>query len=144
MKISSKGEYGIRALFDLAQHYEKGSRRSREISKAQGLQEPYLNQLLIKLRTAGLIDSLRGPQGGHVLARPPQQITLYEIIKELEGDISPVAHDVKPVPLSELLDEVWQQIEDYTRRVLQETTLETLVERYTQRYEAIEPQMYYI
>ncbi len=142
MKISSKAEYGLRALFDLAQHYEQSPRRSREISEAQGtLSEDYLNQLLIQLRKAGLINSLRGPQGGHVLARPPGQITLYEVVRELEGDISPVAHDVKAIPFDAVLNEVWRNIENETRQILQGTTLEDLCERYNQKQAQT---MYYI
>lgn len=145
MKVTSKGEYGIRALFDLAQHYEQGSRRSREISEAQQLQEAYLNQLLIKLRTAGLINSLRGPQGGHVLARPPRQITLYEIISKLEDeDVSPMAHNVKRVLLDSVLDKVWKEIEIVTLKILQETTLQDLLERYTELTKEPEPDMYFI
>ena len=65
MYISSKGEYGIRALFDLAQHYDAGPIQSRDIRVRQRLDENYLNQILISLRKAGLIESTRGPQGGH-------------------------------------------------------------------------------
>jgi len=141
MKISSKGEYGLRALFDLAQHYEQTPRRSREIGEAQGVPEDYLNQLLITMRKAGLINSLRGPQGGHTLARHPAQITLYEIIRELEGDISPVAHAVEPAPLDKVLNVIWQEIEEQTLRILQETTLEDLCERHSRNQASM---MYYI
>ncbi|HEX2909256.1 MAG TPA: Rrf2 family transcriptional regulator [Chloroflexia bacterium] len=141
MKISSKGEYGLRALFDLAQHFEQNPRRSREIAEAQGLQEDYLNQLLITLRKAGLINSLRGPQGGHVLARPPHQITLYEIIRELEGDISPVAHAVDKAPIDNVLNQIWSQIEQETMSILQSTTLADLTERFAQSQTE---NMYYI
>ena len=72
MRISSKGEYGLRALFDLAQRYGEGPIQSHDIHLRQGIDENYLNQILIVLRKAGLIDSVRGPQGGHRLARPPR------------------------------------------------------------------------
>ena len=144
MKISSKGEYGLRALFDLSQHYEQSPRRSREIGEAQGVPEDYLNQLLITLRKAGLINSLRGPQGGHVLARAPRQITLYEVVRELEGDITPVAHNAEPVALDDILSEVWTDIQTETIRILQATTLEDLCERYNQRQLQRSQMMYYI
>jgi Rrf2 family protein len=76
MRISSKGEYGLRALFDLAQRYGEGPIQSDDIAARQGIPANYLNQMLILLRRAGLIDSLRGPQGGHMLARSPEQINL--------------------------------------------------------------------
>lgn len=144
MKISSKSEYGLRALFDLAEHFEQSPRRSREIGLSQKIPEDYLNQLLIYLRKAGLINSLRGPQGGHVLARPPAQITLFEIVQVLEGDISPVAHQVEPIPFDVVLNEVWTRIEDDTTRVLRETTLQDLCERYQERQNASSEAMYYI
>ncbi len=141
MKISSKGEYGLRALFDLTKHYEQSPRRSREIGEAQSVPEDYLNQLLITLRKAGLINSLRGPQGGHVLARHPQQITLLEVIRELEGDVSPVAHSVEGKPIDKVLNEIWQEVEDETVKILSAVTLEDLYERYNHKQEQV---MYYI
>jgi Rrf2 family protein len=141
MKISSKGEYGLRALFDLTQHFDQSPRRSREIGEAQSVPEDYLNQLLITLRKAGLINSLRGPQGGHVLARPPQQITLLEVIRELEGDVSPLAHSVEATPVDKVLIDIWQQVEDETVKILGSITLEDLLERYNHKQEQV---MYYI
>ena len=89
MRISSKGEYGLRALFDLAQRYGEGPIQSHDIHQRQGVDENYLNQILIVLRKAGLIESVRGPQGGHRLARPPAQITLLEALVALEGPLLP-------------------------------------------------------
>lgn len=141
MKISSKGEYGLRALFDLTLHYDQSPRRSREIGEAQRVPEDYLNQLLITLRKAGLINSLRGPQGGHILARPPQQITLLEVIRELEGDVSPMAHSVEPTPIDKVLNDIWQSVEDETVKILSGITLEDMVERFNHKQEQV---MYYI
>ena len=89
MRISSKGEYGLRALFDLTQRYGAGPVQSHDIHVRQGIDENYLNQILISLRKAGLIESVRGPQGGHRLARPPAQITLLEVVTALEGPLLP-------------------------------------------------------
>jgi len=146
MKISSKGEYGLRALFDLAQHYESRPRRSREIAEAQSVAEDYLNQLLIILRKAGLINSLRGPQGGHVLARPPHQITLYDAVFVLEGPMTPVdyANELKDkyrAPVDDLLNPIWEEIEQETVRILKDISLADLCERYSSRQF---PAMYHI
>lgn len=89
MRISSKSEYGLRALFDLAQHYGEGPIQSRDIHDRQGIDENYLNQILILLRKAGLIESLRGPQGGHRLSREPARITVLEALTALEGPLLP-------------------------------------------------------
>jgi Rrf2 family transcriptional regulator, cysteine metabolism repressor len=136
MKISSKGEYGLRALFDLAQHYGSRPRRSRDIAEAQSVAEDYLNQLLIILRKAGLINSVRGPQGGHILARAPHLITLYDAVTELEGTLSPVDYanelrESRQAPVDVVLMPIWDEIELETTRILKETTLEHLVERYS-------------
>jgi len=71
MKISTRGEYGIRAMMELAQRYGEGYVQSSTIAEVRDVPENYLYQLLITLRKAGLIRSRRGPKGGHMLARPP-------------------------------------------------------------------------
>ena len=71
MRISTRGDYGIRAMLELAQRYGEGYLQSSEIAAARAVPERYLCQLLILLRKAGLIKSRRGPGGGHALARPP-------------------------------------------------------------------------
>jgi Rrf2 family cysteine metabolism transcriptional repressor len=126
MRISSKGEYGLRALFDLALHYGEGPIQSRDIHERQGIDENYLNQILILLRKAGLIESVRGPQGGHRLARPPAQIDLLEVLVALEGPLLPTdtARDgeVAAEPLDRaLIRDVWDgaraTIESYFRGI---------------------------
>ncbi|MDR7521454.1 MAG: Rrf2 family transcriptional regulator [Armatimonadota bacterium] len=89
MKVSTRAEYGIRALLDLAAHYGEGPVHTRAIARRQGLPEPYLNQLMATLRHAGLVTSKRGPAGGHALARPPAEITLREAFGVLEGSTAP-------------------------------------------------------
>ena len=91
MRISCKVEYGIRALLDLALHSQSGPSLSRETANRQGIPETYLNQLLLQLRRGGLITSVRGPRGGHMLARTPDSITVLEIMEALEGPLVVVA-----------------------------------------------------
>lgn len=90
MKVSSRGEYGLRALYDLAEHYAEGAVPSADIARRQHIPPNYLNQLLIVLRRSGLIQSERGRRGGHRLARPPQAITLGEAVEVLDGTTAPV------------------------------------------------------
>src|SRR5690242_18874885 len=85
MRLSSKTDYGLRALIDLALHEGGLPVQSHDIAMRQGIPESYLNQLLILLRRAGLIRSLRGPQGGHHLARPVRAISIADIIGALDG-----------------------------------------------------------
>jgi Rrf2 family cysteine metabolism transcriptional repressor len=138
MRISSKGDYGLRALFDLAQRYGEGPIQSDDIATRQGIPVNYLNQLLITMRRAGLIDSLRGPQGGHMLARAPETITLLDVLTTLEGPLlpsEPTRDDLSPtVPEDhELVDEVWVGLRARLEALLAEMTLDDLCQRKRQR-----------
>lgn len=146
MRISSKGEYGLRALFDLAQHYGEGPIQSEAIAARQGVPVNYLNQLLLTLRRAGLIESLRGPQGGHMLAHAPDQITLLTALTALEGPLLPgdgVRDDLTPSQPEDisLIDEVWSDVRREVERLLSQLTLEDLCQRKRQRSGQV---MYYI
>jgi Rrf2 family protein len=90
MKVSTKGDYGIRALIELAHRYgEVRPTQSSEIAARQKVPESYLEQLLTTLRRAGFIRSVRGPQGGHALVRDPRGLRVSEVIEALEGPIMP-------------------------------------------------------
>lgn len=146
MRISSKGEYGLRALFDLAQHYGEGLMQSEDIATRQGIPVNYLNQMLILLRRAGIIDSLRGPQGGHVLARPPDQITLLEALTVLEGPLMPTDTTRDDLAATqpedrEVVCEVWESLRTTIEKALRDVTLDDLCQRKRQRAGHV---MYYI
>jgi len=85
MKISTKGEYGLRAMLYIATHGDRGPVTSHEIAQRQGVPEPYLRQILALLSRDRLILSNRGPSGGHVLARSANAISLRQIFMTLEG-----------------------------------------------------------
>ncbi|MBW2028165.1 MAG: Rrf2 family transcriptional regulator [Deltaproteobacteria bacterium] len=87
MKLSTRGRYGTRMMLDLAQHYKNGPVQIGDIAKRQDISVKYLEQLIIPLKKANLIKSLRGPKGGHMLATPPHKITVGQIVKVLEGGI---------------------------------------------------------
>jgi Rrf2 family protein len=88
MRISTRGDYGIRALIELALHFgETRPMQSSEIATRQRIPESYLEQLLTTLRKAGFIRSVRGPQGGHALIRDPGALPVSEVIEALEGAI---------------------------------------------------------
>lgn len=94
MKLSTRGEYGLRAMIYLAQvdaersEQERGLRHAQEISDAQGIPTHYLKQILSQLRSCGLIRSVRGPAGGHGLARSAGEIVVGEVIECLEGTMT--------------------------------------------------------
>ena len=80
MKLSTKGRYGVKAMFDLALHHGEGPIALKSIAERQGISEHYLEQLIAVLRKAGLVKSVRGAQGGYSLAREPENITVGDII----------------------------------------------------------------
>ena len=90
MRVSTRGRYGLRALVDLAIHATAGPVALREIAERQGVSESYLEQVFASLRKAGLVTALRGPQGGYELGRPAAEITAGDVLRVLEGPISPV------------------------------------------------------
>ena len=87
MRLSTRSRYGARLMQDLAQHYDKGPVRIGEIAKRQDMPVKYLEQLIIPLKRSDLVMSVRGPKGGHMLARPPEKISFGQIVRALEGGI---------------------------------------------------------
>lgn len=85
MKLSTKSRYGTRLLLDMAQHYDQGPIQLGDIAKRQEISVKYLEQIIIPLKKAKYVLSVRGPKGGHFLARPPEEITLGEIVALLEA-----------------------------------------------------------
>jgi Rrf2 family iron-sulfur cluster assembly transcriptional regulator len=88
MKLSTRSRYGTRMMLDLAQHYDDGPVQVGDIARRHDISVKYLEQLIIPLKKANYIKSVRGPKGGHVLAKPPEEITVGEVVKVLEGGIS--------------------------------------------------------
>ena len=95
MKLSTKGKYGVRAVFEIARHYGKGPITIKEIVERQGISISYLEQILYRLGKAGLVESVRGPAGGYLLARKPSDLTIGDIIRTLEGPIA-LSHCLEP------------------------------------------------
>lgn len=88
MKISTKGRYGLRAMFEIAKAYEQGPVIMSTISKNQGISRKYLHSLLTPLKSAGLVRSVLGSRGGFSLSKTPSQISVKEIVAVLEGPLS--------------------------------------------------------
>jgi Rrf2 family transcriptional regulator, iron-sulfur cluster assembly transcription factor len=84
MKLSTRSRYGTRLMLDMAQHYNQGPIQLGDIAKRQDVSVKYLEQIIIPLKKARYIKSVRGPKGGHLLARPPAEITVGEIVALLE------------------------------------------------------------
>ena len=132
MKFSTRSRYGVRLMLDLARHYEKGPVQLGDISKTEEISEKYLGQIVIQLKSSGLINSVRGAQGGYLLARNPQSITVLDIVQCLEGEIKIIdCLEDKPncVRNSKCASyEVWRVLNDNIIETLKKYTLIDLIE----------------
>jgi Rrf2 family protein len=133
MKVSTRAHYGLRAMTELAAAYDQGLMPLSEIARSEQLPLAYLEQLIAELRRAGLVEGIRGVHGGYRLARRPEEISVGDIYRVLEGPIAPVdctTEDYLPgtcaVEDSCLSRSVWARVRDSIVAVLDTTTLEDL------------------
>jgi Rrf2 family protein len=132
MKISTRTRYGMRAILELALAYNSGPLQIKVIAERQKISNKYLEQLVGIIKTAGLVRSLRGPHGGYVLAKPPQDIKLSEIVKVLEGSVLTVEcvenEQACPSYADCITRRLWIEVNDAILNVLTGKTLADLVE----------------
>ncbi|RUL89686.1 RrF2 family transcriptional regulator [Tautonia sociabilis] len=128
MKRSAKAEYACLAMLALARHRpEEPPMRIREISEAQGIPERYLVQILLYLKGAGLVSSVRGASGGYRLTRPPDRISIAEVLMAIDG---PEEHPREPQnPEARALTSVWEEVRRAEQAVLDRISLADLTER---------------
>lgn len=124
MKISTKGRYGLTIMMELAAKFGEGPTSLKSIAERNQLSEHYLEQLVAPLRNAGLVKSVRGAYGGYVLSKEPESITSGDIIRILEGPISPVDFTEEDDPAKR---DLWLRIRDSIANVLDSTTLADLI-----------------
>jgi Rrf2 family transcriptional regulator, iron-sulfur cluster assembly transcription factor len=96
MKLSTKSRYGTRMIMDLAQHYGQGAIQLGEIANRQNISLKYLEQIIRPLKKAGFVKSFRGAKGGHILNKPPEEVTVGEVVGLLEGGQTLVNCDADP------------------------------------------------
>lgn len=125
MKLSTKGRYGVQALFELALHEGAGPISLKLIAERQSLSEHYLEQLAAPLRKAGLITSVRGAQGGYVLGRPAAKITVGDVLRVLEGPLD--ADEEEPGATASPTSDVWRRVRQAIIDVVDSITLADLV-----------------
>lgn len=142
MRLSTRGQYGTRALLDLALHQGEGWILLRDIAQRQQIPLRYLEHLIAPLIAGGILRSIRGAKGGVALARPPEEVTLSEVIQLLEGSIAPVECINNPgvCSRSELCAprDIWGELKKAMDGVLESTTLQDLVERQKRKEPAVE------
>jgi len=133
MKLSTKGEYGLLALVDLARHQDSGPVQVQQIAERQGISKQYLDQLMLLLKKAGFVTSARGRLGGYTLARTAESITLLEVVTALEGPVENVnflaARTRRRNTARIALKDVWQTFNENSRTFLNSTTLAQVCER---------------
>src|SRR5260370_41628976 len=133
MKISQKGLYALQAMMMLARHYNQGAIRIRDVAYEEGLPEKVLELILLELKNARMVESVRGAKGGYQLRRDPLEINLSEIIRLIDGPLAPFADAEQ---LRELIDrdlphralyQVFLDVRDAAARILDDTTLADLI-----------------
>lgn len=134
MKLSTKGRYGLKAMFELALHFGEGPIPLKDIAEKQNISEHYLEQLIATLRKDGLVNSVRGAQGGYLLSSEPKDITVGDVIRSLEGNIAPSDCVIEGEPLDCDKGEycvtrgVWKKIRDSINEVIDTVTLQDMVD----------------
>jgi Rrf2 family iron-sulfur cluster assembly transcriptional regulator len=129
VKVSTRGDYAARALLSLALHGSDEPTSVKEIAERTNLPQPYLEQILLAAKGAGLVRSKRGVGGGYVLARPAEEITLAEILAAVDGPLTTIVGEHDHCEGHCVLQEVWVGVSEEMRGVLERVTLAELVER---------------
>jgi Rrf2 family protein len=135
MKISQKGLYGLQGLMVLARRYEQGAIRIRDIAYEENLPEKFLELILLELKNARMVESVRGAKGGYRLRRAPSEIRLSEIIRLIDGPLAPFGDAEQ---LRFLIDrdadhralyKVFLEVRDEAAKILENTTLADVIRR---------------
>src|SRR5579859_5202644 len=132
-----RSDYGAHAVIELARRFGQGPVQCAEIASRQKIPESYLDQLLSSLRRVGIVHSVRGPHGGHELARDPRLLTLGDIVTALEGPVVPHEFVHEPAADAEGADwwaacavrNAWLAATEASQRVLDQTTIQDLLEQ---------------
>ncbi|HNU80255.1 MAG TPA: Rrf2 family transcriptional regulator [Bacillota bacterium] len=135
MILSTKGRYGLKIMYELALNYGEGPMPLKEVAQRQQLSETYLEQLIAHLKKAGLVRSIRGAQGGYELIRKPEEISVGEIIRTLEGPLAPSECVMDNEPECTKAENcvtrlIWEKIMEGINNVVDSITLNDMVNDY--------------
>ena len=131
MRISAKADYAVRAALELSASPDGAPVKGTALAEAQAIPLQFLEQIMLELKRSGLVETKRGAHGGYWLAKPPDQITVADVIRAVEGPLANI-HDLSPEETSypgpaERLRDVWIAVRANLRAVLEEVTLAELV-----------------
>lgn len=146
MRISTKGIYGVKAMLDLSVNSLGDQVSLKSIAERQNISDKYLEQVFSTLRKAGLVTSIKGPQGGYMLAKDAKDITIGDILRALEGDLSVIdeAKDNTDSTIDTCItNNVWDKINNSINTTVNSITLKDLNEDY-KKLQDNTPIMYYI
>lgn len=147
MKLSTKGRYGARLMLDLALHYNEGPVLLKDVAERQEISEKYLGHLIPPLKATGLMNSSRGAHGGYALSKSPEDITLGEVVRAVEGNLDLVECVTVP-QVCQRVDfcvtrDIWKEMSKKLMEVLESITLQDMVNRQMQKQRQ-QPLMYSI
>jgi Rrf2 family protein len=130
MHVTAKADYAVRAVVELADSSQASPRKVDEVARAQGIPVSFLENILTQLRSSGIVRSQRGPEGGYWLARAPEDVTLANIIRVVEGPLVGVRgqrpEEVEYTGSAEALQQVWIALRTNLRQVLEHVTVADL------------------
>ena len=139
MRFSVKAEYGVKAILELAAQAERRPLQVRSIAKKQGLPVRFLEHVMNALKKAGLVESIRGAQGGYLLNRSPKEISLGDVLKAIDGPITAKSciSDRKLQTCEEggicIVQDVWEEVRHSFTNILNSITLQDMCERKRQK-----------
>ena len=143
MKLSTKIRYGTRAMLELASRYGEGPVELREIAKKEGISIKYLEQVIIPLRTGGLVKSMRGSKGGYSLAKPPSEVSLKDVFEILEGPLNLVdcLQDPKACSRSSfcITRDIWKEVSEAIYGIFHSVSFEDMLNRKREKERSILP-----
>ncbi|MDI3328972.1 MAG: Rrf2 family transcriptional regulator [Alicyclobacillaceae bacterium] len=135
MRLSNRTEYGLRALVTLAERSGGRPMSTRQIAEIEGIPEPFLDQIMVSLRKAGIVKSVRGVNGGFLLAQPPDRLYVGDVVRVLEGSLVPigcVAEDVDTLWCDRIptchTRKVWVKLSEGIAKALDGLTLAEVLE----------------
>ncbi|HAN41999.1 MAG TPA: Rrf2 family transcriptional regulator [Sphaerochaeta sp.] len=138
MKISTKGRYALCVMLDLAQHYGEGCIALKDIAARQNISKKYLEQIVSLLNRPEILKTVRGAQGGYMLARTPDKYTVAEILKLAEGSLAPIPNLEDPAEAAAAADSqllyVWQGLFDTVNNYLEGITLQDIINHQTENF----------
>ncbi len=123
--VSAKGAYGLTAVIELAMNYNNGPIQIRDIAEAHSIPQHYLEQLLVILKKAGIVESYRGSNGGYALAKDPKQINVVDVMSSLEGKLEVVPEQKK----NGVLHFFWSRLEREIGEALNMSVEEIILEK---------------